>query len=309
MRRLLFTRHYANYTGGHGKVFDYIQHADAHTGWRAHVHVHPASTDEANPFLSHPRAIRGFSDPQGDDALFLAGDDWQWMPPDCGRRVVFNLIQGIRHADPRLPLHGYLSRKAIRLCVSHAVAAAISATGRVNGPIHVIPAALSLPVNALPAACTVREGIFIYAHKQPSLGTQLAAALREQGHRVDLQLDLVDRASFLAKLARSAIAIPLPLPQEGFFLPGLEAMAMGSLLIGVDAGGNREYLRDGVNAIVAAPDLEAILAAVARVPEDHGERDAMLGAALETTAGFSLMSERRAFHRLLDDVEAEWAAI
>ena len=307
MRRLLFTRHFDNYTGGHGKVLDYIGHSDAHPGFTARVFVDARSRMQDNPFLDHPSSRVGVPVPASGDMLFLAGEDWSRLPPESAHRVVLNLIQGVRHADPGSSLRSYLSRKAIRICVSQAVADAIRATGEVCGPVHVIPAALSLP-KAAPVAPRLREGIFIAAHKQPELGVALADALRAQGHTVDLQLGLVERNEFLAKLARAEVAIPLPLAQEGFFLPGLEAMALGCLLVGVDAAGNREYLRDGVNAIVAAPTLAGILEAVSRLPADRPARDAMIAAGSETAAAFSLAHERAAFHRLLDDLEAQWHA-
>lgn len=307
MRRLLFTRRFDHYTGGHGKVLDYLRHADAHPAWTPELGLHPDSTMAGNPFLEHPRTRVGIPVAGRDDVLFLAGEDWRWMPPDRADRKVVNLVQGVRHADPGSSLRAYLPRKAIRICVSHAVADAIRATGEVCGPVHVIPAALSLP-KAAPVAPRLRESIFIAAHKQPELGVALADALRAQGHTVDLQLGLVERSEFLAKLARAEVAIPLPLAQEGFFLPGLEAMALGCLLVGVDAAGNREYLRDGVNAIVAAPTLAGILEAVSRLPADRPARDAMIAAGSETAAAFSLAHERAAFHRLLDDLEAQWHA-
>lgn len=307
MRRLLFTRHFDHYTGGHGKVLDYLRHADAHPAWTPELGLHPDSRREGNPFLEHPRTRVGIPVAGRDDVLFLAGEDWRWMPPDDPDRLVINLIQGVRHADPGSSLRAYLPRRAIRICVSHAVAEEISATGEVCGPVHVIPAALSLPKVA-PVPHRLREGIFIAAHKQPELGVALADALRAQGYQVELQLGLVERDEFLAKLARAEVAIPLPLAQEGFFLPGLEAMALGCLLVGVDAAGNREYLRDGVNAIVAAPTLAGILAAVSRLPADRHARNAMIAAGGETAAAFTIAREREAFHALLDGLEAQWNA-
>lgn len=305
MRRLLFSRHFLNYTGGHGKVLDYMGHADAHPGWVAHVGVHPGSVREGNPFLVHPRAQIGRLAVEADDALFLAGADWDWAPPESDARVVFNFIQGIRHAHSDGPLYAHLARRAIRICVSHAVSEAIRATGLVRGPVHVITPGLSLPAGIAHAAAQKR-GVFIPAHKQPELGNTLAEALRANGWHVDLEQGLVDRPSFLARMARAEIAIPLPLAEEGFFLPGLEAMALGTLLIGVDAGGNREYLRDGENALVTGRDVEGIARALNELPNAE-RRQAMRLAGLETAARFSLEQERRAFHHLLDDVEAQWA--
>lgn len=307
MRRLLFTRHFQSYTGGHGKVLDYMGHADAHPDWSAHVWVDPRSAMDGNPFLGHPRARIGSPLPESADVLFLGGEDWQRMPPVDPERVVINLIQGVRHAEPGSSLRRHLRRKAIRICVSHPVADAIRATGEVRGSVHVIPAGLELP-KRLPRPSESRRGIFIAAHKQPRLGQELAASLEAQGHHVDLQLQLVARDEFLSRLESAEIAIPLPLAEEGFFLPGLEAMALGCLVIGVDAIGNREYLRPWINAIPAQPTLEGIIAAVSQVPPPGTGREAMLAAGLETAARFSLAPERASFHRLLDDLEAQWRA-
>jgi glycosyl transferase family 1 len=58
---------------------------------------------------------------------------------------------------------------------------------------------------------------------------------------------------------------------EGFGLVPLEAMAMGTTVIGFDGFGGRDYMRPGVNCAVAAyPDIEAVadnLVAVIRAPE------------------------------------------
>jgi hypothetical protein len=58
---------------------------------------------------------------------------------------------------------------------------------------------------------------------------------------------------------------------EGFGLVPLEAMAMGTTVIGFDGFGGREYMRPGVNCAVATyPDIEAVannLIAIIRSPE------------------------------------------
>lgn len=58
---------------------------------------------------------------------------------------------------------------------------------------------------------------------------------------------------------------------EGFGLVPLEAMAVGTTVIGFDGFGGREYMRPGVNCAVAAyPDIEAVadyLITVSRSPE------------------------------------------
>lgn len=300
-RRLLFHRDYAHYTGGHGKVLDYIAHADAHPAWEAHVFVHPRSARQGNPFLAHPRCRIGGLAPTGDDVLFLAGEDWTaWEDPDDSSRPVVNLIQGVRHAAPATRLRGFLSRKATRICVSDAVAEAIRSTGEVNGPVHVIPAALSLPESA--GRASLSDEIFIYAHKQPALGAAVMSALQERGLVAQLQTELVPRAEFLQRLEAARIAIVLPFAEEGFFLPALEAMALGCVVVTADCKGNRAYLEDEVNALAPALQLEPIMLAVDRLIADDGLRRRLVDAGMETASRFTLQGERSAFHRILDEL-------
>ena len=47
----------------------------------------------------------------------------------------------------------------------------------------------------------------------------------------------------------SDVFLATPLVEEGFYMPGLEAMAAGAIVISSDAGGNRAYCRFGENCI------------------------------------------------------------
>ncbi len=47
----------------------------------------------------------------------------------------------------------------------------------------------------------------------------------------------------------SDVFLATPLVEEGFYMPGLEAMAAGAVVISSDAGGNRAYCRFGENCV------------------------------------------------------------
>ena len=47
----------------------------------------------------------------------------------------------------------------------------------------------------------------------------------------------------------SDVFLATPLAEEGFYMPGLEAMAAGAIVISPDAGGNRAYCRFGENCV------------------------------------------------------------
>lgn len=305
-RRLLFHRDFLYYTGGHGKAWNYFQHVLAHPAWSPRVYLTPASVATGNPWRAHPERIDARWDPATADALLLGGADWDAYPTDDPARPVINLVQHVRHADDGSPLRSHLRRRAIRICVSREVADAILATGETNGPVRVIEAALDLPSRVtIPA--DDRRGIFIDALKQPGTGAALHALLRERGRESTLSTTRMPRGEYLDRLGSAAIAVLLPNPREGFYLPALEAMALGCATIVPDSVGNRSYLQPGRNALVPQPAPEALLDAVLRL--DDAALASRLAEAGRTTAGrFDLAEERRAFHAILDELDALWRA-
>lgn len=305
IRRLLFRRDFRAYFGGHGKVWDYYRHADAHRDWQPNVHFTERSVVAGNPWhAAQARGIVADWRPDRGDTLFLGGMDWDAWPQDRDDIPVINLIQHVRHAQPGQDVHEFLKRRAVRICVSAAIADALSASGRVRGPVLTIDAALDVP--APPAKDVRRTGIVIGATKQPELGAKLAASLRERGMQVSLLDAPLPRSDYLAALAASAIAVLLPHATEGFYLPALEAMALGCATIVPDCIGNRAYAEHGVNALVPDYELDALIAAVERLHDD-ALRERLRDAGMATSSRFGQARERQAFHAVLDDLPALWA--
>lgn len=299
MPRMLFHRDFAGYTGGHGKVWDYFRHALA-LGWDARVYLTPASLrDASNPWLAMPERIEADWQPAECDVLFLAGMDWHALSdPERPPCPVVNLLQHVRHAWPELPLRGFLRAPAQRICVSHAVAAAVQATGEVNGAVTVIPAALDLPGRQPPGPHVAQGPVAIAGLKAPELARALAGILRGRGMEVDLLDGWLPRMAYLDRVAGAAVLVALPHPAEGFYLPALEAMAMGVPVVLADCIGSREYTRDGENCVLAALAPEALADAVqqAMLPA-HAERLRQGG--LATALRFDQESEREAFSQVL----------
>ncbi len=301
---MLFHRDFHFYTGGHGKVWDYFRHALS-LGWDARVYLTPQSLRHAdNPWMAMPERIEPEWRPQTADVLFLAGMDWRALrqrAPGADRPVV-NLVQHVRHGDPGLPLREFLVRRAHRICVSHAVAAAITATGEVNGPVTVIPASLDLQVFNLPPAEERETPVFVGALKNPPLGAAIQDALTERGLHAELACELMPRAAYLARLTRARLAILLPHAEEGFYLPALEAMALGTPVLTLDAIGNRDYLRHGENAWVVAPDAGVIAAAAAALLADSSLLERLAGAGRRSAAGHDPSRESAAFATVLESM-------
>ena len=302
---MLFHRDFIEYTGGHGKVWDYFRHARA-LGWDARVFLTQRSLrDEQNPWMACPQYIEPEWQPDACDVLFLAGMDWTALAdPRHPPRPVINLVQGMRHAWPDHPLHAFLVAPARRICVSQPVADALLATGIVNGDLCVIPAALDLP-EVPPMSSPVPSGqVLVAALKAPGLGAALALELSQRGIAVDLLEHRLPRADYLARVAAAAAVVALPLPAEGFYLPALEAMALGVPVVTVDCIGSREYIRDGENCVLSVPEPLALAAAVAYVMQpEHASKLRRDGYA--TAAAYGQERERERFAQVIRSMQGD----
>jgi len=299
---LLFRRDFQGLTGGHLKVWHYYQHAFESRRFEPRVHLTPGSVrGPANPWCAAAAPPLDTWNPAASSALFVAGLDWIDVPDPCPVPVI-NLVQGIRHAvanDPRRP---FLGRPAIRICVSGEVADAIRDTGEVNGPVHVIPNGLDR--GDLPVVTTQRDHDAVVAGmKNPVLARSVASELAADGLRVKCLLDPLPRGEFLAWLGRAKVAVTLPLDREGFFLPALEAMALGCLVVCPDCVGNRAFCRDGETAFRPVATVDGIVAAVrAAIAGDAEAGAAMRAAAAAEVERHGLDRERQAFLEILDGV-------
>ena len=302
-RVMLFHRDYRGFTGGHLKVRDYYSHAEHATGFSPRIFfTHRSILGPNNPWHGIvPPPLPSWR-PAEAAALFVAGLDWQAVP-DPSPAPVINLIQGVRHADSGDARRTFLSRPAVRICVSQEVADAICATGTVNGPVHVIPNGIDLETIS---SNRVRDiGVFIAGLKNPTFAIALAALLVAYGVSVQLTLSRIPRPEFLDRLSRANVVVTLPDEREGFFLPALEAMAAGAVVVCPDCTGNRGFCRDGVTAFRPRYTLKAVtaatLAAVRQRPED---REGMRAEAVAEALRHSLEAERTAFLRILDSLSS-----
>jgi hypothetical protein len=301
-RVLLFHRDFRGFSGGHLKVRHYFGHAEHSTRFRPRIFFTPGSVlGPANPWHGIvPRPLESWR-PEEAAALFLAGLDWRAVP-DPAPVPVINLVQGFGHADPDDPRHAFLRRPAVRICVSAEVAEALAATGIVNGPIHVIANAIDR--DELPAGTALRDiPILIAGHKNPPFAHAVRDGLRRRGIESECLVDHLPRQAFLDRLARSAVALTIPLEREGFFLPGLEAMALGALVVCPDCGGNRGYCRDGETGFRPAYSVDEVVAAtVTAATLDPAAKKTLLAAAAHELAQHGIAAERAAFLRILDAI-------
>ena len=295
--QMLFTRAFTGFSGGHLKYHDYLNHTAASGLATPVLYQTPGSADiPDNPFthcgVPQTAALRPFP------AYFLAGQDWSLLDSAgiaSGKAPVVNLIQGLRHAAPGTPLFACLARPALRICVSQQVADAI--TPFANGPVHAIPAGIAISAPPCrPASAPPR--IFISGCKNPGMAAAIAALLHGVAE-TDLLTTMCPRAEFLARMAAASICILLPLPAEGFFLPPLEAMALGRAAVVPSCTGNHSFCLPGETCLMPAYNAAALAAAARALACNPAQRGALAASGAKMAANHTLTRERAAYTALL----------
>ena len=262
--------------------------------------------DETNPWFASPEAVIPQRERFPADALFLGGMAWNLLSERQRQDSpipVINIIQHVRHAEE--PRKQWLPYRAVRICVSPEVAEAVAATGMCNGPLITIPNAIDLESLSEPVPYEERQfDLVIAGKKAPALARTLGGRLERPGRRVRVLDGLMPRAEFLEAINQARVSLFLPNPTEGFFLPALEAMALGSVVVCPDVVGNRSFCADGVNCFRPEYEEEALLGATeAALGLADAEREGLLAAGSETAARHDLPGERAAFHEVLDHLD------
>jgi hypothetical protein len=312
MRSVLFFRTFRRFTGGHLKVWHYFNHVRHSAGYRPGVCFSRDSIwDRSNPWFSiqdGPDDSCGLLRP---NAFFLGGSNWRLLDDsgrDCPTAPKVDLIQHMRHARPDDRRYPYLTRKAVRICVSEEIGQAVADSGRANGPVHVIPNAIDrAELPPVIESARKRTGLVIAATKQPKLGRELAQRLERAGHPCELLTEPLPRSEFLARLNDARVTVFLPHANEGFYLPALEGMALDTLVVCPDCVGNRSFCLPEYNCLRPDYTLAGLLdAAVAAATAATAEREQMLGRARATVARHDLTRERAAFLSILENLPQVW---
>ena len=316
MRTVWFHRgEYKRLYGGHLKHSHYVRHTADMAGFVAKITFTGAADNDALecerlalwPPNEFGHAARW--DPQTGDILFLAGLDWRYLSKggyDSLPNPRINLIQGVRHAEAGTELYEYLALKAVRICVSQQVADAICATGRVNGPVI----AISNGIEALSITSkSTRLPVTIVGYKDPELAQALANRLTVMGIENRSLTEFIPRESFLSLLSHSRVAVCLPKAKEGFYLPALEAMGFGCMVVTVDCIGNRSFCINERNCLIADRNVDSLAEATLRALNSRiMKRWRMHRKATFTARQHSLSKERRQFHLVLHDIDRLWAS-
>jgi hypothetical protein len=190
------------------------------------------------------------------------------------------------------------------VCVSHFVAKFIKNTYGLRAPV--IPAFIER--GRLPTARAWRDrpagSILVHLKGDSTFRRVALARLRDAVARrlsgVDLDHILeqpaLPQADFVAQLGGRRYLVSLS-PAEGFGLVPLEAMAMGTTVIGFDGFGGREYMRPGKNCLVTSyPDIEGVAERLVAALDAPAFAERLAEAGRLTASQFSYQRFRAAWH-------------
>ena len=112
----------------------------------------------------------------------------------------------------------------------------------------------------------------------------------------------VPRKQFLERLASVRYLLTLSLT-EGLGLIPLEAMALGTVVLGFDGFGGQEYMVPGTNcAVVACPNIDAAAAAMIRVMRDDAFAKQLVNNARQTASSYTYESFSKAWIEQFDTI-------
>ena len=319
-----FHRQFRRLNGGHLKHAHYFDHVRRLPGYAPRISFtaepgQPPHPDQRRLWPPRKGAYAERWQPGRHDILFLAGQDWRYLIDnglDASPNPRINLIQGVRHAHEGTELHGHLKQRAVRICVSEEVAESLRATGQVNGPMFTIVNGMRIPplvalrrqaVDLLWRRHRRRHAVIVVGYKRPDLARALSDRLTDAKVPHRLLLDFLPRQQFLAALAGAAVTVCLPTAEEGFYLPALEAMACGSVVVTLDCIGNRGFCHNHRNCLITAPEPDTLTAATIQALALYPKaRKALRRGANETVRQHNLAVERQRFHEILSDIQSIW---
>jgi glycosyltransferase involved in cell wall biosynthesis len=191
--------------------------------------------------------------------------------------------------------------------VAEEVGEALEATGVVRGPLIVIPNGIDMEDVRPLAEGEQTVDVLIAGLKRPEIGVELEQRLAGPGRTVRLLTERLPRADYLRHVRSARVTVFLPNPTEGFYLPALEGLAAGTLVVCPDCVGNRSFCLPGYNAFRPAFTVDALVDAAETALALSPEEAARLRANGQATAErYSLRREREAFHGVLRDVDRLW---
>jgi len=315
--------------GGVVKIFDYLEHARSF-GYEAVVCC-PDPYDAGSPLFRNPRyrhvspqnsvkfvGLDRFTVGPTDLCFFSWPPHYETVAPRISRwshhEQAILIVQNVRHANPRFT-DGYalrlLPRPMARIMTNEVVLRAVEPYLNPHSLTEVIDLGHDTPFfrkeRSGPLPAPLKVG---YTTWKSKVGDEVAAMLAGDP---SYEFRAVREAATWEELRElyhwADIFLATPLEEEGFYMPALEAMAAGCVVLVPDAGGNMAYCRFGENCLKVALDDAAsyarALRGLKRMPP--AEVEALRRGGYAVASRHTLQGEREGFARFLGRLERRLA--
>lgn len=231
------------------------------------------------------------------DDLLIANASFSQM--NFGLRLNCRKLMYIQHFNSFSLLDVRFDRY---VCVSDFVRDVIFKTYGMQPPV--IPAFVSTDDCEKPLPWADRPAHRVLVHRkgdaalQTLLFERLQACVKAQVPHIRLEslsCAALSHRDLVARLGRYRYLVTLA-AAEGFGMIPLEAMAMGTLVVGFDGFGGRQYMRPESNCLIAAyPDVEAVARHLIRAAEREQAARNLADNGRATAAAFDYRSFRDAW--------------
>ncbi|PTW55731.1 hypothetical protein C8N35_11256 [Breoghania corrubedonensis] len=305
--------------GGIAKMLDYAVHADSqrYEVWFAtNTNQHANAGLTAKPY--YQRSPHEIQFTLLDRADLRDGDMVMISLPSDFYRVLerakalgypdirfIHLIQNVRHNNvffDKSMARDLLMKNMPRICITDQVYDAVK---------RLVPDEELLELNfhgfdfeffrrpSIKANRTLRLGYNLF---KSNFGEKVREACEARG--LPVEFEVVPRGVSWENLRAAYHAcdafIGTPLREEGYYLPGIEALAGGDILICSDAVGNRSYLAAEAALTVGYEDVDDYLAKIdALLAMTPQARERLQAAAVDFASQFSLEMEKQGFRAFL----------
>ncbi len=317
--------------GGVVKIFDYVGYARA-LGFDAEV-LCPVPFDPSLPLFQIERFASLTQDPgvtfrqgfqfglgHGDYVFFSWPTHHEYIAsritPSLHPLQTILIVQNVRWANPQFA-GGYavrlLGRPMARVIITDEVREAIDHLLHPTTPSRVILEGHDWPYFSKARSGGLPQPIKVaYTTWKSEVGIDLEASLAGDGRFQFRSIRTTADWETLRELYHWAdVFLGFPGPEEGFYLPGLEAMAAGNIVIMPDVGGNRAYGHFGENCIEVHHDVgQTYVEALEDLASWPAERaEAMRSAGYAVLESHRLAREGEEFGSFIAELDAAIGAV
>ena len=329
-RRMYFLTPMFEPVGGVVKVFDYVNHAIAF-GYEPIIAC-PERYREGLPLFTNPRFskltpesgikyidLEQVSLGPGDLAFLTWPTHYEVVERRMSRwtqhEQVIQIVQNVRWANPAFT-GGYavrvLSRPMARIMTNDVVLEAVKPYLNQTSLTEVIQLGHDAAFFTKSRAGDLGSPIKVaYTTWKSDVGDKAASMLSGSG----FQFKAIRQPAGWEELRKlyhwADVFLATPFAEEGFYMPGLEAMAAGAVVLTPDAGGNRAYCDFGRNCIpVELDDAGSYVSALKALrSESVGEVERLRREGYETVKRHTLENERERFGEFLDVLKGRLAKL